>query len=104
MNEVARTVAITPGQLEVLKSCEWFGALDSGFQQAVLASSRMIVLAAGERVFLRGDPCDGVYCVISGWPKRRSGLEKLRYSMAERAPTTLGRIPRRYCCTCLCAF
>jgi hypothetical protein len=55
MNEVARTAAITPEQLTVLKSGEWFGALNSSFQQAVLASSRMIVLAAFESVFRRGD-------------------------------------------------
>jgi CRP/FNR family cyclic AMP-dependent transcriptional regulator len=32
----------------------------------VLASLRMIVLAAGEIAFRRGDPYDGLYCVISG--------------------------------------
>jgi CRP/FNR family transcriptional regulator, cyclic AMP receptor protein len=66
MNKVVRSAKITPGQVTILKCGKWFGALDPGFQQAVLASSRVMVLAAGESVFRRGDSCDGVYCVISG--------------------------------------
>jgi CRP/FNR family transcriptional regulator, cyclic AMP receptor protein len=66
MNEVVRSAAITPEQLAVLKSSEWFGALEPAFQQAVLASSRVMAVAAGESVFHRGDPSDGIYCVISG--------------------------------------
>jgi CRP-like cAMP-binding protein len=57
---------MTPAQLAVLNSSEWFAALDPGFQQAVLRSSRVIKLAAGESVFRRGDRGDGVYCVLSG--------------------------------------
>lgn len=66
MNEAVRSVAITPEQLAVLKSSEWFGALEPHFQQAVLASSRVMVLSAGQSVFHRGDPSDGIYCVLSG--------------------------------------
>ncbi len=66
MNERVKSAAMTPEQLAVLKSSEWFGALDPGFQQAVLESSRVMELEAGEFVFHRGDPGDGVYCVISG--------------------------------------
>ncbi|MFB9268307.1 Crp/Fnr family transcriptional regulator [Bradyrhizobium erythrophlei] len=66
MNEVVRSAAMTPEQLAVLNSSEWFAALDSGFQQAVLGSSRIMVLAAGESVFHRGDRSDGIYCVMSG--------------------------------------
>ena len=66
MNEVARSAAISPEQLAVLKSSEWFGALDPAFQQAVLTSSRVMTVAAGQSVFHRGDPCDGIYCVMSG--------------------------------------
>jgi len=40
--------------------------LDPAFQEAVLRSSRVITLAAGESVFDRGDPGDGIYCVMSG--------------------------------------
>ena len=50
----------------MLRSSEWFAALEPAFQRAVLASSRVRVLAAGNAVFHRGDPGDGVYCVLSG--------------------------------------
>lgn len=66
MNEGVRSAAITPDQLAALRRSEWFGTLEPGFQRAVLASSRVMVLDAGEAVFHRGDPCDGIYCVLSG--------------------------------------
>jgi CRP/FNR family transcriptional regulator, cyclic AMP receptor protein len=66
MNERVKSAAVTPAQLAVLKSSEWFGALDPRFQEAVLESSRVMELAAGESVFHRGDRGDGLYCVISG--------------------------------------
>ena len=66
MIESVSSGAITQKQLAVLKSGEWFAALVPAFQQAVLASSHVRVLAAGTRVFHRGDPCDGIYCVLSG--------------------------------------
>jgi CRP/FNR family transcriptional regulator, cyclic AMP receptor protein len=65
MNEAVRS-ALTPAQLSVLNSSEWFGALEPAFQQAVLGSSRVIVVSAGKPVFHRGDPGDGIYCVLSG--------------------------------------
>lgn len=66
MNEVVRAAAMTPEQLAALKSSEWFGAIDPAFQQALMGSSRIIALAAGESVFHRGDASDGIYCVLSG--------------------------------------
>jgi CRP/FNR family transcriptional regulator, cyclic AMP receptor protein len=66
MSEVVRSAALTPEQLAVVNSGEWFAALKPAFQRAVLGSSRVRVLAAGEPVFRRGDPSDGIYCVISG--------------------------------------
>jgi CRP-like cAMP-binding protein len=66
MNEVGSSAALTPEQLAVVMSGEWFAPLDPVFQRAVLGSSRVIVLATGEAVFRRGDPGDGIYCVISG--------------------------------------
>ena len=66
MNEVVRSAAITSEQLAVLKGSEWFGALEPAFQEAVLASSRVKQLGAGETVFHRGDASDGIYCVLSG--------------------------------------
>ena len=49
-----------------MNSGEWFAGLEPAFQRAVLGSSRAMVLAAGEPIFRRGDPGDGIYCVISG--------------------------------------
>ena len=66
MSEAVSSAAITQEQLAVLRSSEWFAALEPAFQRAVLASSRVRVLAAGNAVFHRGDPGDGVYCVLSG--------------------------------------
>jgi CRP/FNR family cyclic AMP-dependent transcriptional regulator len=66
MNEVVRSAAMSSEQLAVLKSSEWFGAIDPSFREAVLASSRVMVVTAGQSVFHRGDPSDGIYCVLSG--------------------------------------
>jgi CRP-like cAMP-binding protein len=66
MNKVVRSAAMSAGQLAVLKSSEWFGAIDPGFQEAVLTSSRVMMVAAGQSVFHRGDQSDGIYCVLSG--------------------------------------
>jgi CRP/FNR family transcriptional regulator, cyclic AMP receptor protein len=66
MNEVVGFAALNPEQLAVLQSGEWFATLETRFQRAVLGSSRVMVLTAGESVFRRGDPSDGIYCVISG--------------------------------------
>jgi CRP-like cAMP-binding protein len=66
MKAIVRSAAIAPAQLAVLKRSEWFGALEPGFQQAVLGSSRVMVVAAGTSVFHRGDGSDGIYCVLSG--------------------------------------
>jgi CRP/FNR family cyclic AMP-dependent transcriptional regulator len=66
MNEAVRSGAITETQLAVLKSSEWFAALEPVFQQAILTSSRVMVLGVGKSVFHRGDPSDGIYCVLSG--------------------------------------
>src|SRR5262245_25846474 len=66
MKEAVRSGAITQKQLAVLKSSEWFAALEPAFQQDVLASSHVVELDGGEAVFHRGEPCDGIYCVLSG--------------------------------------
>ena len=66
MNEAVRSAAMTPEQLAVLKTSEWFAALDPAFAQAVLGSSRVMALASGETVFHRGDASEGIYCVLSG--------------------------------------
>jgi CRP-like cAMP-binding protein len=66
MNEAVGSIAVTPEQLAVLTSSEWFAVIDPAFQQALLGSSRVIALEAGQSVFHRGDASDGIYCVLSG--------------------------------------
>ncbi len=66
MNDVVSSAMMTPEHLAVLTSSEWFGTIDATFQQAVLRSSRVIALTAGQSVFHRGDASDGIYCVLSG--------------------------------------
>ena len=65
MSEAVST-AVTPDHLAVLKTSEWFTALEPAFQHEVLVSSRVRVLAAGQPVFHRGDQNDGIYCILSG--------------------------------------
>jgi len=64
--KIVRSAALTAEQTAVLQRGEWFASFAPDFQEAVLASSRLIVLAAGEPVFRRGDASDGLYCVLSG--------------------------------------
>jgi CRP/FNR family transcriptional regulator, cyclic AMP receptor protein len=94
MSEVVGSAPLTPEQLAVLQSGEWFAALDTRFQRSLLASSRVVVLAAGDSVFRRGDPSDGIYCVISGAVRfgavTRSGRESV-VALAE-APQWFGEI------------
>jgi CRP/FNR family transcriptional regulator, cyclic AMP receptor protein len=66
MNGAVRSAAMTPEQLAALNGSEWFAALEPAFALAVLASSRLMALAADETVFHRGDASDGIYCVLSG--------------------------------------
>jgi Cyclic nucleotide-binding domain len=94
MHEIVRSAAITPEHLAVLNSSEWFGAIDPAFRQAVLGSSRVIALSAGQSVFHRGDAGDGLYCVLSGaicfGAVAHSGKESI-VAMAE-APQWFGEI------------
>jgi CRP/FNR family cyclic AMP-dependent transcriptional regulator len=119
MNEAVRSAAITSEQLAVLKGSEWFGALEPAFQEAMLASSRVKLLASGETVFHRGDASDGIYCVLSGAvcfgaiaPSGRGSIVALAEapqwfgevacSTAARAPMTPGPTSLRPCSICRC--
>src|SRR4029450_9483297 len=66
MSRAVSPAGVTREQLAVLKSSEWFAALKPSFQLDVLASSHVKVVAAGKPLFHRGDPSDGIYCVLSG--------------------------------------
>ncbi|MDE1180242.1 Crp/Fnr family transcriptional regulator [Paraburkholderia sp.] len=44
----------------------WFRALPDALRESLLAHGRVRALAAGERLFMRGDADDGLYCVLDG--------------------------------------
>ncbi|MBR0873104.1 Crp/Fnr family transcriptional regulator [Bradyrhizobium tropiciagri] len=94
MNGAGRSVAITAAQLEVLNGSDWFAALDPAFREAVLASSRIVMLPAGGAVFHRGDASDGLYCVLSGAVCFSSSAPSGRGSIAAmvEAPQWFGEI------------
>lgn len=50
----------------LVRSGSWFQALPPALQDALLALSRVRRLHAGQRLFARGDPADGLYCVVEG--------------------------------------
>jgi len=50
----------------LLQQGRWFGSLPDADQRALLALARPRALAAGERLFGRGDPCDGLFALLDG--------------------------------------
>ncbi|WKB53403.1 Crp/Fnr family transcriptional regulator [Eleftheria terrae] len=50
----------------VLLQGRWFAGLPGALQDALLERGRLRQLAAGERLFLRGDPPCGLYAVLHG--------------------------------------
>ncbi|AQZ94445.1 Crp/Fnr family transcriptional regulator [Halopseudomonas phragmitis] len=50
----------------VLNGNAWFAGLPDELRNWLVAHSRLFSLAAGERLFARGDAPDGLYCVGSG--------------------------------------
>jgi CRP/FNR family transcriptional regulator, cyclic AMP receptor protein len=95
MSEAVSSTSMTKEQLAVLKGSEWFAALDPAFQRAVLVSSRVRVLAAGEAVFHRGDPNDGIYCILSGAIRFGAVAPSGKESMVAviEAPEWFGEVP-----------
>jgi CRP-like cAMP-binding protein len=51
---------------ELLRAGRWFGGLEAELQGALVAAATLRPLAAGQRLFSRGDPSDGLYAVIDG--------------------------------------
>jgi CRP/FNR family transcriptional regulator, cyclic AMP receptor protein len=49
-----------------LERSAWFRGLPDALQAALRAAGRVRTVRAGERLFLRGDPDDGLYCVLEG--------------------------------------
>ncbi|MFM2262207.1 MAG: catabolite activator [Pseudomonadota bacterium] len=50
----------------VARSGTWFASLPDDLASRLLAEGRFLKLPAGTRLFARGDPPDGIYCVLNG--------------------------------------
>ncbi|HKT97219.1 MAG TPA: cyclic nucleotide-binding domain-containing protein, partial [Paraburkholderia sp.] len=50
----------------VLERSAWFADAPEALRAGLRAAGRVRTLRAGERLFLRGDPADGIYCVLEG--------------------------------------
>jgi CRP/FNR family transcriptional regulator, cyclic AMP receptor protein len=61
------TEALSPTQLATrLARSAWFHSAPAALQTQLIDGGRVERLAAGERLFTRGDADDGLYCVLSG--------------------------------------
>jgi CRP/FNR family transcriptional regulator, cyclic AMP receptor protein len=49
-----------------LERSTWFRSLPDALRAALRAAGRLRTVRAGERLFMRGDPDDGIYCVLDG--------------------------------------
>ncbi|WOD17133.1 Crp/Fnr family transcriptional regulator [Paraburkholderia kirstenboschensis] len=50
----------------LLSDSAWFRSAPAALQAQLIGAGRIERLAAGERLFTRGDPDDGIYCVLGG--------------------------------------
>lgn len=57
---------LTATQLAVLECGHWFAGISLRLRQFLLDAAVLRSIAAGERLFSRGDAPDGLYCVIEG--------------------------------------
>src|SRR3954451_1060173 len=61
------TEALSPAQLATrLARSAWFRSAPAALQTQLIDGGRIERLAAGERLFTRGDSDDSLYCVLSG--------------------------------------
>lgn len=64
------TLAPTPADAasyrERLHASSWFGTLDTSLQDALIGIAAVRRLGAGDVLFRRGEPPDGLYCVVEG--------------------------------------
>ncbi|MGF2505761.1 Crp/Fnr family transcriptional regulator, partial [Ralstonia pseudosolanacearum] len=49
---------------ERLHASSWFGALGTPLQDALIGMAVVRRLGGGDMLFRRGDPSDGLYCVV----------------------------------------
>jgi CRP/FNR family cyclic AMP-dependent transcriptional regulator len=57
---------VTPEIRAQLRTDAWFGSLSSGLENELLDLGTPRRLQAGEHLFFRGDPADGIYAVLEG--------------------------------------
>lgn len=50
----------------LLERSAWFRAAPAGLQHRLVEAGRVLRLDGGQRLFTRGDPDDGLYCVLDG--------------------------------------
>jgi CRP/FNR family transcriptional regulator, cyclic AMP receptor protein len=55
-----------PPTAAALERSAWFRSTPEPLRDALRAAGRVRTLAAGERLFMRGDADDGLYCVLEG--------------------------------------
>ncbi len=58
--------SVSPCLAAALARSTWFAGLPEPLRAGLIAGGRVRTLRAGERLFLRGDAADGVYCVLDG--------------------------------------
>jgi CRP/FNR family transcriptional regulator, cyclic AMP receptor protein len=59
-------IPISPAIHASLASTAWFRNAPPALQAELVSLGRLVRLAAGERLFMRGDPDDGIYCLLEG--------------------------------------
>lgn len=61
------TASFSSNELAALLACSaWFRSAPAAMQAQLIQAGRIVRLAAGERLFTRGDSDDGLYCVLDG--------------------------------------
>jgi len=56
----------TAEHLAILRSGHWFASLPPALQDALVSMAQVRKVAAGQRLFARGAPADGLYSVLAG--------------------------------------
>lgn len=51
---------------QALRAGSWFASLPAGLAEDLVALATPLRLGAGQRLFARGEPGDGIYCVLQG--------------------------------------
>ncbi|WP_322011599.1 Crp/Fnr family transcriptional regulator [Paraburkholderia sp. J12] len=63
---IAADASLPPAVAAALERSAWFHSLPDSLRAALREAGRVRSVRAGERLFMRGDPDDGLYCVVEG--------------------------------------